>query len=71
MWKEEYFMERIGGFMVRIGAITSVQVEEILKKQEKEPHKRFGEIAIEYGYIDKGALSEYLKSKEKEKKNES
>ncbi|MCK5615172.1 hypothetical protein KAR91_75615 [Candidatus Pacearchaeota archaeon] len=55
--------ERIGEYMVRIGALTPQQVEEITKKQDKEPNKMFGEIAIELGYINDKAIDEYIKSK--------
>ncbi|MBN1697482.1 MAG: hypothetical protein JW881_08215 [Spirochaetales bacterium] len=57
--------ERIGDFLVRIGALTSEQVDEILKQQKKEPDKIFGVIAIELGYINDDALRAYVEEKRK------
>ena len=58
--------EKIGDFMVRIGALTKEQVGEILDKQKQEPEKLFGIIAIEMGYLDVDAINRYIKEKEKE-----
>jgi len=55
--------EKIGDFLVRIGALTPEQVNDILKKQEQEPHKLFGIIAIELGYVNDEAIHQYIKSK--------
>ena len=55
--------EMIGGFLIRIGAITTQQRDEILEKQKNEfPHKRFGELAIELGYINKEMIDKYFVS---------
>ena len=46
--------ERIGDFLLRIGAMTRDQVDEVLKAQSEdddEEPRMFGEIAIEKGYI--------------------
>ncbi len=56
--------DRIGGFLIRIGAITSEQRDKILKMQSENPTKMFGEIAIELGFITKDSIDKYLKSKE-------
>jgi hypothetical protein len=56
--------ERIGDFMVRIGALTSEQVVEILAKQQEEPDKLFGLIAIELGYLNDKAIHEYIQAQE-------
>jgi len=56
--------ERIGGFLLRIGAITEKQKEEILELQKtKYPDKMFGQIAIELGYIKKESIDKYIESK--------
>ncbi len=55
--------ERIGRFLVRIGAMTTRQVEEVLVEQETNPHNLFGMIAIEKGYIDDKALRAWLTAK--------
>ncbi len=55
--------ERIGQGLIRIGAMTEEQVKDILKRQEDNDSRLFGEIAIELGYIDDDAISKYLDSK--------
>ncbi len=56
-------VERLGEFLVRIGAITKEQVEEVLETQKKEPDRLFGEIAIDLGYINNEAVDKYLETK--------
>ena len=57
--------ERIGDFLVHIGAMTKAQVEDVIKAQEKDEELRmFGEIAIEKGYIDDSAIRKYIEHKE-------
>jgi hypothetical protein len=51
---------KIGEFLVQIGAMTREQVAEVLKLQDNGDARMFGEIAIELGYIDDGALRKYL-----------
>jgi hypothetical protein len=55
--------EKIGEFLVRIGAITTAQRDEILEIQKKEPDKLFGYIAIELKYLDDSAIEKYVNSK--------
>lgn len=56
--------ERVGDFLVRIGAITAEQMAEVLKIQAAEEEPRlFGQIAIELGYIDDAAIQRYLTEK--------
>ncbi|RKX80087.1 MAG: hypothetical protein DRP87_00580 [Spirochaetes bacterium] len=57
--------ERIGEFLVRIGALTSVQADEVLAAQRKQPGKLFGELAIELGFINDEAVNRYLEAKDK------
>ena len=54
--------ERIGDFMLRVGAMTQEQVENVLQSQKQEPDKVFGVIAIEKGYIDDKILQDYIES---------
>jgi hypothetical protein len=57
-------VERIGDFLLRIGAMNVAQVEEVLRIQrEDEEPRMFGEIAVELGYIDDEALRKYIESK--------
>lgn len=56
--------EKIGDFLVRIGAMSSAQVEEVLNLQESSDEPRlFGEIAIEMGFIDDEALRRYVEER--------
>ena len=55
--------ERIGQFLVRIGAMTGEQVADVLAAQTADPHTLFGMIAIEKGYIDDKALRAWLTAK--------
>ncbi|MEI6873557.1 MAG: hypothetical protein WCL50_00345 [Spirochaetota bacterium] len=53
--------DRIGEFLVKIGALTEAQVTEVLRVQgEGEEPRLFGEVAIELGYIDDAALKRYI-----------
>ena len=53
-------MEKIGDVLVRIGAMSAEQVEEVLRTQQAGDTRIFGEIAIELGYIDDEALRRYV-----------
>ena len=56
--------ERIGEFLVRIGAMTEEQVDAVLKAQAGDAELRmFGEIAIEKGFIDDSAIRKYIDQK--------
>jgi hypothetical protein len=58
--------ERIGDFLVAIGAMTAAQVDEVLRIQAQDGDgelRIFGEIAIELGYIDDSALMKYVAHK--------
>jgi hypothetical protein len=61
--------ERIGDFMVRIGALTTEQVTIILAKQKEEPDKLFGVIAIELGLLNDKAIRTYIESQDQKEKN--
>lgn len=57
--------QRIGDFLVRIGAMNEEEVAEVLRIQRDEEEPRmFGEIAIELGYIDDVALRNYIEHKD-------
>jgi hypothetical protein len=55
--------EKIGDVLVLIGAMKQQQVDEVLRKQKAGDKRIFGEIAIEMGYIDDGALKRYVEYK--------
>ncbi len=52
--------QRIGDFLVEIGAMTSDQVDSVLALQKAGDDRMFGEIAIASGYIDDKALKSYV-----------
>jgi hypothetical protein len=60
--------EKIGDVLVRIGAMTVEQVEEVLRTQEAGDTRIFGEIAIELGYINDEALQRYVEIVHQQKK---
>ncbi len=51
---------RLGEFLVSIGAMTEDQVREVLERQQEEPDKLFGQIAIELGMINDAAIDRYF-----------
>ena len=51
---------RIGEFLVQIGAMQKYQVDDVLRVQEGGDSRMFGEIAIELGYINDAAIKKYL-----------
>jgi hypothetical protein len=67
MSKEPLVTEKIGDVLVRIGAMTEEQVEEVLRTQQAGDARIFGEIAIELGYIDDEALRRYVEIVHQEK----
>ncbi|MBN2618120.1 MAG: hypothetical protein JXR64_07380 [Spirochaetales bacterium] len=58
--------EKIGQYFVRLSLLSFEQAEEVLKIQELNPNKRFGEIALELDYITKDDLQEYIEDSEKD-----
>ncbi|UCG00104.1 MAG: hypothetical protein JSV89_11320 [Spirochaetaceae bacterium] len=55
--------EKIGEFLIRIGVITQQQVQEVLDAQKAGDSRLFGDIAIEYGYINDEVLKKYIEAK--------
>ena len=55
--------ERIGEALVRIGAMTTEQVDQVLQIQQEGDDRLFGEIAIEQGFINDLAIKAYLESR--------
>ena len=54
---------KIGETLVRIGAIRPFQVEDVLRAQRTGDKRPFGEIAIEFGYINDEVLKKYIEAK--------
>lgn len=55
--------EKIGAALIRIGAIKPFQVEDVLSAQRTGDPRLFGEIAIEFGYINDDVLKKYVEAK--------
>jgi hypothetical protein len=67
--KENKIEEKIGEGLVRIGAMTKTQVEDVLKRQKAGDKRLFGEIAVDLGFVDVEAIINYLKSTHKDLNN--
>lgn len=55
--------EKIGERLIQLGIMSPEQVAEVLRVQQEDGFRLFGEIAIELGYIDDEALKRYLDSR--------
>lgn len=51
--------ERIGDFLLRIGAIEAKQLEEVLRIQKSGDSRPFGVIGVELGYIAESAIEQF------------
>jgi len=59
------FQAKIGEAMVQSQAMTQDQCEIVLAKQKNGDERKFGEIAIELGYIDFQTLISFLQNQGK------
>jgi hypothetical protein len=55
--------EKIGATLVRIGAMKSYQVLDVINAQAAGDARLFGEIAIDLGYINDEVLRKYVEAK--------
>lgn len=55
--------ETIGEFLVRTGVMHEYQVKDVLTVQRTGDRRLFGEIAIEFGYINDVVLHRYVEAK--------
>ena len=55
--------EKIGEHLIKLDLLSFEQAEMILSYQKKNPQKRFGEIAVEFGFLelDKNDKSQYVR----------
>jgi hypothetical protein len=60
---------RIGEFLVKIGAMTPKQVDNVLRLQADGDSRIFGEIALELRYLNDDAIKRYVDHMEKWKLN--
>jgi hypothetical protein len=54
------FEEKIGEGLLRIGAMSKTQVDDVLLRQQGGDKRMFGEIAVDLAYVDTAALVRYL-----------
>ena len=52
--------EKIGQYLIRLELLSFEQAEHVLQIQLEEPDKKFGEIALELGYITSEDIDEYI-----------
>lgn len=53
-------IEKTGQYFIRLDQLSFEQAEEVLRYQQENPQKKFGEIALELGYITEEELQDYL-----------
>jgi len=59
--------EKIGEFLVGIGAMSASQVTVVINHQKKGDERLFGEIAMELGYLaDNEPIDKFLEYQEKQ-----
>ena len=51
---------RIGEFMIAINTMTDEEVLDVLETQENGDTRRFGDIALDKGYIRDDSIKRYL-----------
>lgn len=51
--------EKIGEQLIRLDMLSFEQAEEILRYQEIHPEKKFGDIAVELGFLDADQIGNY------------
>ena len=54
--------ETIGEFLVRTGVMHEYQVKDVIVVQKNGDRRLFGEIAIEFGYINDVVLHRYVEA---------
>lgn len=57
---EQLIDGRIGDGMVKMGEMTEEQVQAVLKLQNNGDKRLFGEIAVDFDFIDLGSVIRYL-----------
>ncbi len=55
--------EKMGDFLMRIGAMKKAQVDEVLRLQKAGDTRLFGVIAVELGHINESVVKSFLDSK--------
>ena len=52
--------KKVGEVLVKLGFLTESQVDEIISIQKDTPDKRFGELALDHGFINNDAINAYI-----------
>ncbi len=52
--------ERIGDYMIRTGAMTQAQVDQVAQAKAKGDARHFGEIAVALGFITTAKVEAFL-----------
>lgn len=52
--------DRIGEYFVGMQMLSLEHIEKIMEYQSEHPRHKFGEIAIELGYLEQRDVDEYL-----------
>ncbi len=60
--------ERIGEALVRIGALSWEHAIAIAKMQQEGDKRRFGDIAVQQGWLEKQAIQKFMKEREEQRK---
>ena len=58
--------ERIGDFLIRIKAMTPIQVDQVIKVQKAGDKRLFGDIAIDLGLVRSDDIKSYMDSLQKQ-----
>ena len=54
--------ERIGDFMIRTGAMSQTQVDEVVRAKSGGDQRHFGDIAVSLGFIKQTDVQAFLAS---------
>jgi len=53
---------KVGEFLIRSGIMKEYQVDDVLRAQKTGDNRLFGEIAIEFGYINDEVRKKYVEA---------
>lgn len=51
---------RIGEYFVSLNILSFEQAEKIIEMQKEHPNQKFGQIAVQLGFLDQSDVEEYL-----------
>lgn len=51
--------EKIGERLIRLDLLSFEQAEMILQYQQENPQKKFGDIAVELGFLEEEQINQY------------